>query len=75
MDIVNTQRKKKSAYWDISLLGDETSARQIVPGSIKIREPVLVTDEKNKYSPHEFPKFDWLTIIALPVSDNDWLNA
>ena len=25
----------------------------------KIREPLLVTEEKNKYSPHEFPKFDW----------------
>ena len=67
--------KNTSAYRLISLLGDETSARRMVPGSIKRREPVLVTDEENKYSPHEFPKFDWLALIALPVSDNDWLNA
>ena len=47
----------------------------MVPDLIKIREPVLVIEEKNKYSLHEFPKFDWLTMIALPVGDNDWLNA
>ena len=33
----------------------------------------MVMDEKSKYSLHKFPKFDWLTIIALPLSDNDWL--
>ena len=32
------------------------SARKMVPGSIKITEPILVTNEKNKYRPHEFPK-------------------
>ena len=50
--------KNTGAYRLISLLGGEMSACRMVPGSIKIREPVLVTDEKNNYSPHEFPKFD-----------------
>ena len=45
-------------YLSATMLGGETSTRQMVPGSIKIREPILVTNEKNKYSPHEFPKFD-----------------
>ena len=67
--------KNTGAYRLISLLSDETSARRMVPGSIKIREPVLVTDKKNNYSPHEFSKFDWLKMIALPVSDNKRLNA
>ena len=75
MEIVDTQRKNTGAYRLISLFCSKTSARQMVPGSIKIREPVVVTDEKNKYSPHELSKFDWFTIIALPVGANDWLNA
>ena len=74
--------KNTGAYRPISLLGGETSVRRMVPDSIKIREPVLVMEEKNKYSLHEFPKFDWLTIIALLVSSQGycrfrlfWKNA
>ena len=47
--------KITDAYRLISLLDGETSAPGMVPGSIKIREPVLVTEEKNKYSPINFP--------------------
>ena len=67
------QLKSSGAYRLISLLGSETSECRMVPGLI--REPVLVTDEKNKYNQHEFPNFDWFTMIALSIGDNDWLNA
>ena len=51
------------------------TATRTVPGLIEIREPVLVAEVESKYSPHEFPRSDWLTMIALLVGDNNWLNA
>ena len=51
------------------------TANRIVPGLIEIRESVLVADVESKFSSHEFPRSDWLTMIALPVVDNNWLNA
>ena len=37
------------------------SAYRTVPGSLEIREPVIVGDEESKYSLHEFPRSIWLT--------------
>ena len=79
MEIVDTQRKK---YLCVPAYFTSRRRNARAPNGSWLdenkRTSIGYGREKQNlivYSPHEFPKFDWFTMIALPVSDYDWLNA